>query len=289
MGRDIDVTVKQLLRRSHGWLLRQIIGESEVEWLNIELPRVSNPRVDLLARLPDGHVVHVELQTTNEADFPRRQAEYYLALWRQLGQPVEQVALYVGHDRLRMPALLQTEALRFRFHLIDIRALDGEPLLASADLADNLLAVLADVDRHRVMQRVIQRLSQLRGEEQVEAVAQFVILSGLRDGAATAFEEARRAMPTAMEDLVKHDSFFRGLWERAKAEGVQEGRQEGRQEAQEHGRTLLRQLLQKRFGPLPEQAEQRLSAATREELDRWTLQILDVDRLDALIPGQEPR
>ena len=68
---------------------------------DVELPKVPNPRVDLLGETADGGVVHVELQSGNDATMPLRMAEYCLALFRLFGQFPLKVLLYVGGPPLR--------------------------------------------------------------------------------------------------------------------------------------------------------------------------------------------
>jgi predicted transposase YdaD len=71
--------------------------------------------------------------------------------------------------------------------------------------------------------------------------------------------------------------------ERGRQEGQREGRREGRQEGEVHGRAaLLASLLVKRFGPLPEAIQERLSQSTSEQLERWGERLLDAATLDAV-------
>ena len=53
--------------------------------MNVELPRMSNPRADMLARTAGGVLCNLELQSTNSGAMAQRQAEYYLDLHRLLG------------------------------------------------------------------------------------------------------------------------------------------------------------------------------------------------------------
>jgi flagellar biosynthesis/type III secretory pathway protein FliH len=70
-------------------------------------------------------------------------------------------------------------------------------------------------------------------------------------------------------------------WEQElKSEGRREGRQEGRQEGRREGEAaVLRRLLQRRFGPLPDWVEQRLDAADLPEFDEWSLRLLEARSL----------
>jgi len=48
-----------------------------------------------------------------------------------------------------------------------------------------------------------------------------------------------------------------------------------------HGKkAVLKHLLTRRFGELPERETRRLEAASSEELDLWSDRILDAERLD---------
>jgi hypothetical protein len=43
---------------------------------------------------------------------------------------------------------------------------------------------------------------------------------------------------------------------------------------------FLTQLLEHRFGPLPEWARQKIEAASEEQIEVWSLQLLDAARLE---------
>ena len=62
-----------------------------------------------------------------------------------------------------------------------------------------------------------------------------------------------------------------------KMEGRIEGRQEGRQEGEA---ALLQRQLVRKFGPLPEALQQRIQTATPNQLETWSLSILDAQTLD---------
>jgi hypothetical protein len=86
MAQQYDVSLKLLFRHSKGLMARRLFGGRVTEWINIEQPKVTNIRVDLLARMQDGSLRHVEAQARNEKEMARRQAEYYLGLHRLLGE-----------------------------------------------------------------------------------------------------------------------------------------------------------------------------------------------------------
>src|ERR1700728_4054235 len=91
-----DVALKNILTKPGTSILVELTGASSLKWINVEAPKVSNRRVDLLGELPDGNLVHIELQSRNEKDFPMRMAEYLFGIGPQYGRLPRQVAVYVG-------------------------------------------------------------------------------------------------------------------------------------------------------------------------------------------------
>lgn len=68
-----------------------------------------------------------------------------------------------------------------------------------------------------------------------------------------------------------------GFLERAREEGMQQGMEEGMQQGE---RAVLERQLQRRFGPLAPEVQQRLEQASSEELERWADIVLDANRLE---------
>jgi hypothetical protein len=254
MAQQFDVSLKLLFHRSKGLFTQRLFGGQVVEWVNVEQPRVTNLRADLLARLEDGSLRHVEVQAKNEPDIGRRQAEYYLGFHRLLNQHVEQVLLYVGREPLRMAPVFETPAMRYAFQLLDMRDVDGEPLLASEDWGDNLLALLTPIEQERVLERVEQQIRKLKGEEQETASKLLVIISGI-----VGLEESvvrRLHMIDIMENKVLGPAILKG-------------------EA-----TILVAQLEDRFGALPESVSQKLEGAKEPELLAWAKRVLSARTLD---------
>ena len=62
--------------------------------------------------------------------------------------------------------------------------------------------------------------------------------------------------------------------------GMERGLQEGIQQGMQQGEiAVLKRLLHKRFGELPEEVELRLQKATLEQLEVWTDRVLDAQTL----------
>ena len=155
----------------------------------------------------------------------------------------------------------------------------------------NLAAALFRLENSRnqadVSEVVGSLLEWLRGPDQASLRRAFavwlgrVILPKLGERRATGVEDLQ-AMGTLLDARVKEwaDEARREGWQA----GVQEGRQEGRQEGEV---LLLARQLRKRFGLLPEWADQRLRNAEMEQIERWGERLLEVDSLNALFDDAE--
>ncbi len=273
-----DTTLKTLFQSPPPQLLQLLIGGEAREMLTVEYPTVQMRRPDLVVRLTDGRLYHLELQSTNDSAMPWRMLEYFYLLCQAYGQPPYQQVLYVGDTPLIMAALLEYPTLLFEYDVIDIRTLDGETLLASAALEDNLLALLCRLANPReAIQRLLARIAHMAGAARDDALAQLLALAGLRRIHPLVLEETQH-MPITIN--IRENPFLREVFEEGKQEGHQEGRQEGRQE---EAVALLCRLLEHRFGPLPALARQQIEAADTPTLEAWGLRLLDATSLEEVL------
>ena len=138
---EYDVALKLLLQGSATLTMRELTGSAIAKWLDVELPKVQNLRLDLLGETVDGGLVHVELQSGNDAPMPFRMVEYCLGVRRLFGQFPRQILLYVGEAPMRMENELRGPNLLFQYRLLDIRTLDGDRLLESEEVGDNVIGI----------------------------------------------------------------------------------------------------------------------------------------------------
>ena len=157
---EYDVTLKFLLQGAATLTMRELTGTAIVKWLDVELPKVQNLRLDLLGETITGELVHLELQSGNDAAMPLRMAEYCLGVFRLFGRFPRQIVLYVGEPELRMENELRDVDVQFRYRVIDMRSLDGELLLESEEVGDNVIAILAQLRDHKeAVRRIVERIA----------------------------------------------------------------------------------------------------------------------------------
>lgn len=262
---EYDIALKETLRQVD-LAMRELTGRVIARWLNVETPQVQNPRVDLLGEAESGDLVHLELQSTNDMTMPLRMAEYCLRVYRQFRRFPYQVVVYIGDQSLRMETDLRGPNLLYSYRLIDIRELDGERLLESPRVGDNIVAVLTRLNDVRGSIRcILRRVAELSPGEREKALLQLLILSDLRSLGDLIETEAKQ-MPI-LNDILDHKVLGREY-----KRGLQEGE-----------RIVLRRLIEKRFGALPGWAEQRLTELSASQLEDLSVRVLDVNTLEELL------
>ena len=276
---EYDITLKSILTRLAGSVLAELTGFAVERWHNIELPAVRHRRADLIGETADGNLVHIELQSTNQSHMARRMLEYSLAIHRKFHRFPKQIVLYVGNAPLRMRNHLAAPGLSFEYRLVDIREIESEALLASDFLEDNIMAVLARFGgRREAVRRILARIGASGQAERGPAMAELMILAGLR-GLEEVIEREIETMPI-LDDIMDHKVIGR-----ERKRGIALGRAEGLAEGVAEGerRVILRQI-GKRFGPVPDWANERIQALSAPDLEQIELRRLDATSLEELLP-----
>lgn len=257
-----DAALKQLILSSR--LIPVLTGSSVAAELPVEMPEVQALRPDVVLRLADGRLFHLELQSKQDAQMPRRMLSYYTALWEHFNELPQQLVLYVGWAKTAMKASIEHPQLRFDCAVRDIRTLEAEPFLESDAVPDQILAVLCNGGaKLEVIRRILSRVERLQGHERQDALAQLLILSGLRRSRAVVAEEVKH-MPLEIED----NEFLMEIFHQGEMRGAA---------------NLVKDLLAHRFGPLPKWVLERIATASPELLRQWAEEAPRVEDLATLL------
>jgi len=283
-----DLTLKDLFQQIPYQLVQTLTGCQVQEALNVEYPAVKVRRPDLVARLTDNRLYHLELQSHNDSTMIWRMLEYYTLIYQNYQQMPFQQVLYVGQAPLNMTAQLQQNVLYYQYQLIDIREIDCRSLLESVSIADNLLAILCQLgqNENQVVKEILSRVAHLEGKKRQDALEQLRIIAGLRS--------------PILQDLVKQESIkmpitvdmSQTIWgielfEQGEQKGRLAGKAEGKAEGEREGKlkgeaAILQRLLERCFGPLPAWAVERIQQADCEQLEVWSLRVLEVGDLESI-------
>jgi hypothetical protein len=270
-----DTVLKEMFLESPLLVAAELAGSPVREWLNVEFPRTRNARADLLGRLEDGRLLHLELQGQNDSEMEWRLLDYYGLIRRQTGESPFQVVLYAGEEPLRMRDRIAERGLRFRYRLVDMREFEAEKLLASESISDNMMAILCRLqDRRDVVRRILARIDRIEGGRREDMLARLLVLSGLRGMEPVVLKES--SVMALVIDPMKN-SVLRKWYEEAFAKGHTEGHIAGHTAGHI---AAIRKVLERRFGPLPGWVLERLASATSDQQERWLMRVLDAASLD---------
>ena len=184
---------------------------------------------------------------------------------------------------------------RLRYHLVDEARLKLHPMAEVRNLAEALFGV----EQSRTLKNTLEIMRAL------DAMLDDTQMKPLRRTISTWFKLLlRRKVPQAnihelddIDDILKESTMLEQTIERwfedATLKGVRQGEQKGRHEGMQQGvqqgyaRAVALQL-QLRFGPVPEWAQERLGAASEEQLTQWLGSILTAKSIGDLFGTDGP-
>ena len=261
---NYDVLLKSIVQMVHGRLVEKLTGSRSAGELNVEFDAVVKRMPDLVLRLEDGRILHLELQSENDATMPSRMLEYWVLLERRHPESeLIQAVLYIGNARLDMGVGFERKSLSYCYGVFDIRDFDPLEFLASPVPEERILALLCkSVSLEKALPQILEGWSNLPIKRMGDLFEKLVIVSRLRKIEAVFHEEFLK-MPITLD---MRESLFVKEW-------LAEGQLAGRV-------ATVSLLLEQRFGALPDWAKTRLTSATDEAVERWTYKVLDAKTLD---------
>ncbi len=266
-------------------------------------------RVRLRGAPPSWLFLALEFQSSVDVHMPLRVLTYLGLQYQHLARtpavcpgqrlpPVLPIVLYGGQRPWRVPqslagllapvdAALAPYRPQARYLLIEPGRYGEHELAGLQNVAADLFRVEHSRDAgqlERALNGLLWRLTRVEYAELRPAFEQWfraVILPRLpgseRLAAARDLMEMRTMLVENLYEWVAQKSL----------EARQQGRQEGRQEGEEIGRQegkaqMLLSLLQARFGELPAWAQSCISQASVQQLERWGVRLLSIERLEEL-------
>ncbi|HJT78064.1 MAG TPA: DUF4351 domain-containing protein [Gemmataceae bacterium] len=305
---DHDQRFKTLLREFFGDFLRLFFAPwaerldcDKVEWLDKEVfpepPEGARHVLDLVARLPTRQVVpgqragepaswlalvHVEIESPDKvAPLRPRMFRYYVHLRDRYGLPVLPVGLYlrVGLQGTGIDAyeehFWELRPVRFEYLYVGLPALDAVEYVQGDNWLGVALAALMRVPRDRAAWLGAEALRRLQAAPLTD---QQRFLLGECVQAYLPLDPQQQA---EFERLIATEP-YRGVQAMNMTvyeKGLQMGREEGREEAR---RAILQDLLEERFGPLPDPVKERLRQLAADRLVALTKAVLRAQSLREL-------
>ncbi|GAA5232889.1 hypothetical protein FOZ76_02135 [Verticiella sediminum] len=284
-------------------------GQAPV-FLDKELQRIGGAlrdgrrHVDKLARvfLKEGKdlllLLHLEVQARPTPDFARRMFVYHYRLReRHPREDLMQFAILTRSASRARHAVLkyayapldgQYVSLTYRFPVVHLSGWAGQrqALLDLARANPFAIVVIAELDaarRHTSAARLASKVALVRllyehgyGASDVRRLFTFI------DGVLTLAPEHEPAFLAALNDIEgEHPMAYITSVERA---GIRKGLEQGLERGRADGmRNMLRAQMQRRFGELAPSVLQTLEAADPDQLQAWSLRVLDADSAERVV------
>jgi hypothetical protein len=165
--------------------------------------------------------------------------------------------------------------------------------LESPDIEDNLLAILCRIEGYEreVVRRILYRIAQVTSKERRDLWEQLLILTGLRSiQVQEIVKQEGQKMPITVD--MGETIWGKELFEKGERKGFLEGERQGILEGERQGKLkgealILQRQLTQRFGSLPKWAVEKITQAQNEQLEQWSLQLLEAETLEAVFAQTE--
>ncbi|WP_031388492.1 DUF4351 domain-containing protein [Desulfonatronum thiodismutans] len=254
-------------------------------------------RVRLLAGGESWVCIHIEVQGDPEDEFTRRMFVYHYRLFDRYGQPLASLAVLADEQPDWRPEGFGYELLGCRMQLTFpvVKLLDMRDDLDQILESDNAFALVTaahlltkqtrqnPASRYTAKLRLIRILFQ-RGWERQRILDLFMVIDWLMH---LPPELEKKLGDDILQIEEEHKMPYVSSIERI---GIEKGRAQGLSQGQKQGQArMLQKLLAKRFGMLPSWAEQRILSAQPDQLEDWSLRVLDGKSVeDVLVVREEP-
>lgn len=303
---DHDQHFKRLLQACLGDLVR-IVAPRVAPKLQLERPTFleseqftdaregEHRHLDLVARVrsirgdPEYVLVHVEVEARARSTMGQRLFDYAMQLWLRHGRPILPVVVYlrggkpdVARETVRLRVFTQT-FMTFRYFAFGLSRSQAAEYLARPEPLAWALAALMRRGNLSPQEHQIACLGPIAHAD-VDDARKFLLANcvttyvQLNESEREAYErlllrEENREVATMERTLLTNAD---KVAQRGFNQGLEQGLEQGRRE-------LLLDLLERRFGPLPDAARKRVqSLSAPEELSRLAERVLDARTLEDL-------
>jgi len=143
------------------------------EFLDKESQRIESRRADVVVKVNDEFILHMEIQNANDKSMPIRMLRYLgdimlKNLKNKIDLPIKQYLIYIGKPKLSMKDGITKDGLNYKYNLIDIRKINCETLLKIDNPDALVLAILCDFkdkNKQEVVNTILLKLQEISKDE----------------------------------------------------------------------------------------------------------------------------
>ena len=225
-----DRTIREIFQEIPTTFVKLLTNKEAKELLETKFPKVEEKEADLVVRLEDDTIFHLEIQLSDDKTMPTRMLYYALLIENKHKQYPLQTVLYLGENKNQTLNSIKTKKLQYSYGVKYIKDIDCETLIESEDINDNILAILCSVkDINLLLKRLSKRLNSLSEKKREDYIRKLLFLFRLRPNLydiITQDTKKELSMPFVI-DKVKDPFYKEGI-----EKGIEKGKIAGKQEEQ---------------------------------------------------------
>ena len=227
-----DRTLRDLFQDIPKGLVKLLSNKEAVEFLETKFPKVEEKEADLVVKLEDDTIFHLEIQSTDDKTMPKRMLQYALLIENIHGQFPLQSVLYIGEKEIEIKNSIKTEHINYQFDVKNIKEIDCSVLIESEDINDNVLAILCNVkDIDKLLKRLNAKLMSLDNKKREDYLRKIFYLLRLRPNLYQNIYRIKKEelkMPFIIEKA--KDPLYKEGMEIGIEEGIEKGIEKGAQQ-----------------------------------------------------------
>jgi len=224
-----DRTLRDLFQDIPKGLVKLLSNKEAVEFLETKFPKVEEKEADLVVKLEDDTIFHLEIQSTDDKTMPKRMLQYALLIENIHGQFPLQSVLYIGEKEIEIKNSIKTEHINYQFDVKNIKEIDCSVLIESEDINDNILAILCKIDDFNLFfTKLRSKLMNTEESKRKNYLKKFFYLMRLRPKLYEKIKELKKeekTMPIIIEKE-KDPLYVEGL-EKGIEKGIEKGMEKG--------------------------------------------------------------
>ena len=220
-----DRTLRELFQNVPKALIKLLVNKEIKEVLETSFPKVEERRVDLLTRLEDDTLFHLEIQSINDTLMPKRMLKYASLIYENYDEFPQQMVLYVGDRNIKIKSKIKEKNLRYNYEVRDIREFDCSKLIESDDITDNIIAILCNIkDIDKLFAKLQERLLNLENKKREDYLRKLFYLLRLRPDIHEIYKQRKQEelpMPFIIEK--ERDPLYKDGLQKGEARGEERG------------------------------------------------------------------
>ncbi len=224
-----DRTLRELFQNVPKTLIKLLVNKEIKEVLETSFPKVEERRVDLLTRLEDDTLFHLEIQSINDTIMPRRMLKYASLIYENYDEFPQQMVLYIGDRNIKIKSKIKEKNLRYNYEVKDIREFDCSKLIESDDITDNIIAILCNIkDMDKLFRKLNEKLLNLDNKKREDYLRKLFYLLRLRPDINELYKKKQQqelAMPFIIEK--ERDPLYKDGLQKGEEKGIEKGKKQG--------------------------------------------------------------